>query len=189
MPLIKLLHDLMTERSVRRVFNRSPEAVIARYELSATQKQALYTMTPATILVGIADEFANYNFTPGEFPVSSENFLPEQAGSPEYPAPTPTAFRLRPRRVTYADLPANHKFELNLYGQSFSRDASCTVTEDTTGQTLVVEYGAVIGTFRCSQFRCIATAVAGTYTVKVVNNPGGGGLEQQIPVPGKLKIL
>jgi len=217
--IIPLLADLMNDHKVRRRFDRQPEAVMDRYELSDKQKRALYTMNEAGICLGVLDQLAGYQFPQREFPITSENFLLDPWGDSEtsraraprtrfhedlrrraesdddvidvlYPKPEPKAFRMRPRRVRTKDL-HNGRFELNIYGQSFSRDATCMITrEDTDDTQLPIDDERVVGTFRCSQLRSVVTANAsGRYLVKVISNPSeGSNLQVSIDVPGTLVI-
>ncbi len=179
MPLLALVADLRRNPELRHEFNTDAEAVIKRYELTPPQKKALYTMHLQTVGDAVRQEILDFNFDfmKGEFPRTGDMFLPElDETTTEYPAPTPEIFRFRPKNAAAAD----GKFELHVYGQSFSHDAEIKLKPKAGGgPNLVVKGHRVFGTFRCSHARGVVTpGAAGTYVVQIQNSPG-----QNAPLP------
>lgn len=172
MALLGLVSDLYRNANLRQEFNTDPEAVIKRYELTPAETKTLYTMDVQKVGDAVRQEIidVDFDFLKKEFPRTGEMFLPElDESAPEYPAPTPEIFRFRPKKAVAAD----GKFELNVFGQSFSRDAQIKLKPKTgMGPNLVVKGHRVFGTFRCSHARGVVTPGAtGTYTVQIQNSP------------------
>lgn len=172
MALLGIVADLYRDKDLRREFNADPEAVIQRYELAAGEKRVLYTMQLGAVAEAVKQEILSIDFTfmKGEFPRTGEMFFSElDETATEYPAPTPEIFRVRPKTAKAAD----GKFELNVFGQSFSRDAQIRLKpKDNVGPTLVVKGHRVFGTFRCSHARGVVTpGAAKTYVVQIQNSP------------------
>jgi hypothetical protein len=174
--LLGLVADLYRSKELRKEFNEDPERVITKYELSPDEKKVLYTMRVQDIGDTVRQEIidVNFDFIKGEFKRVDEMFMGElDETATEYPAPTPQVFRFRPKKAPAA----GGKFELNVYGQSFSRDAQIKLKKKTGGgPDLVVKGHRVFGTFRCSQARGVVTpGAAGIYTVQIQNSPNAAG--------------
>ena len=184
--LVRILGDLMHDAQLRQGFNLDPEGVMGRYGLSHAQRSVLMSMNPGTIAAAVQAEITGFPF-PDEFPVDGENCLPEaNAVVPIYPAPRPGVFRLRPRKIAVADI-QNGLFELLVYGQSFSRDASLVVTHGSAQMNITGEH--VFGTFRCSRLRAVVAAQQpGAYRVQLKNCPGSAN-EELFPAPYDLQIV
>lgn len=184
MALLGLVADLYRFKDVRREFNTDPEAVIKKYDLTDAEKKTLYTMRLADVSEAVKQEIldVNFDFLKGEFPRTGEMFYAElDETSTEYPAPTPEIFRVRPKTAKVAD----GKFELNVFGQSFSRDAQVRLRpKDNVGPVLVVKGHKVFGTFRCSHARGVVTpGVAKIYVVQIQNSPSAGSPPAPIDGP------
>ena len=187
MKLLVLVADLFRNAELRREFNADPEAVMTRYTLTPAQKRTFYTMNVTEIGNAVRQEVidVDFEFLKPEFPRTGDMFLSElDETTTEYPAPTPQVFRFRPRKAAAAD----GKFELNVFGQSFSRDAQVKLKSKSGGADLTVKGHRVFGTFRCSQARAVVTpGAAGTYIVQIQNSPGAAN--PPAPVDGGDFIL
>lgn len=178
MGLLELIHALVHDREVRRRFNTNPDHV-AKREFQVTDPAALgalYSMDPAKIAQEIGTQFTsfNYSFMDGEFAPCGHRHQERPRGTggggfatAQYPAPTPKIFRIEPPTAKAAD----GAFELCVYGQSFSPDATIEVVPAAGGPSLAVGHGRVFGTFRCSEAYGVVSPAAGTFDVVVVNAP------------------
>lgn len=171
MALLGLVADLVRYKDLRREFNSDPDGVATRAGLSDDEKKALFSMNLGLVGAAVLQEILNidYMFMKGEFPVVGDMFLAElDESTAEYPSPTPAVFRFRPRQARISD----GRFELNVYGQSFTRDAEIKLLSKTAGvPDLKVRGHRIFGTYRCSHARAVVTPPPnpGTYELRIQN--------------------
>lgn len=172
MALLELVRELLTSAKLRKEFNADPSGVIDRAGLSDDQKAAFYSMDLEIVGEAVKQEIMDVDvdtLLEGEFPITSDMFLPEDDESDaEYPDITPMAFRWFPKTAKIS----KPKHEINIYGQSFSRDAKLVLTPKTgSGPDLTVKGNRVFGTYRCSQLRAVvrSPSAKGIYKMKIQN--------------------
>jgi len=200
-----LVRDLLESARLRRRFNAHPERVMQEFGLDDQERCILYTMDPAIIQnevfppVGL--QLGGFSIPAGEFQPTAPDCIPDPGVAvPQYPVPKPALFRVRPRRITPADLMVHdvggvvtRYFELLVHGQSFSRNPKPKVEIRHQGNsaTLQTDRTHLFGTMRCSQLSVLVVAPpldpghAGTYEVELTNCPGTAG---SVPVQNTLEI-
>jgi hypothetical protein len=183
-PLLNIVADLMRQPELRQRLNRNPMAVIKEYGLdTAPQNQlaAFLTMNPVEIGRKLQALMGQAEMEPGDFPPPSEDFFQKDGGiDPAYPSPRPGIFRIRPRRISVAEI-TNNAFEFVVYGQSFV-NTKLTLKRTSDGAEANLTHEHLIGTFRGSVLRAVVRPPGGMgsfsagekYRVVVMNNPGAG---------------
>lgn len=187
--LLWIVGALMNDKEARLRFNENPTAVMDQFQLSKTDRavllrmdkleiekaiRAMKTMEHEGVADKLIDEVNHYTLTPGEIQPSSEEYLAEADQSdPDYPAPLPRVFKVRPERVSG---PVD-RLELIVTGQSFPPGLKLSVTGE-DGKPLKVSREKLFGTYRSSRYRAVLGAAEGEekikaqrYRVSVTVNP------------------